>query len=232
MQNASMSDSSSEKEAPLLSQAAHEVRNSLAVALGYTRFVLRDKKVTVADQHREWLETALRACGRLADLANDMSDFAKLESGEERLVRTATDLRTLLAAAISALPASEPIDIELSTGQAPAIVDADGSKLRTALVAVIVALSKAVPDKKLLVEERSREDGGRRVSWIVIGDVEQVNDLRHATADSLRWFNRSVGNTGLSLWRAAWVVDAHGGSMWSSVDKTKPATVIMLPLRS
>lgn len=230
MQNALMSDARSEKEVPLLSHAAHEVRNSVSVALGYTGFVLRDKKVTLSDQHREWLEAAQKACGKLTDLANEMSDLAKMESGEAGLVRTATDLRTLLAGAIAALPA--PIDIELSTGDGPAIVDADTSRLKTALISIVVALRKAVPDTKLLVEERTREDGGRRVSWIVIGDVEQVNDLRHATADSLRWFNRSVGNTGISLWTALWVLNAHGGVILSPGDKTKSAAVIMLPLRS
>lgn len=233
MQNASMGDSRSEKEVPLLSHAAHELRNSVSVALGWSGFVLRDKKGTLSDQHREWLETAQRACGKLTDLADEMSDLAKMESGEARLVRTATDLRTVLAAAIAALPVSEqPIDVELSTGEGPAIVEADASRLKQALMSIVVALRRAAPGTKLLVEERTREDGGRRVSWIIIGDVEQVNELRHATADSLRWFNRSVGNMGISLWTAVWVLDAHGGAIWSPGDRTKPAAVIMLPLRS
>ncbi len=76
MQNASMSDSPSEKEQPLLSHAAHEVRNSISVTLGYTGFVLRDKKVTLSDQHREWLGIVQRAGGKLADLANELSELA------------------------------------------------------------------------------------------------------------------------------------------------------------
>jgi signal transduction histidine kinase len=237
MQNASMTDAASEKRlSRLLSHSAHEVRNSLSVALGYTGFVLRDRKVQVSDQHRQWLEVAQKACGKLAELANEMSDLAKLESGDAGLVRTATDLRALLAGAIAALPVAERehnIDIELSTGDGLAMVDADTSRLRKAFGAVLVALRQAaLPGVKLRVEERSRDHAGRRISWIVIGDAEQVEALRYATADALVTFNPSVGNTGISLWTAQWVLNAHGGLIWSPGDKTKSAAVIMLPLRS
>ena len=120
--------------------------------------------------------------------------------------------------------------MELSPGDGPVIVNGDPAKLKKALTSILCALRlQAVQSTRLVVEERSGDYGGRRVSWIVAGDAGQLDALRHAANDSLEPFDRSVGNTGISLWIAGWVLDAHGGAIWSLGDATKGAAIIMLP---
>lgn len=229
-----MIDPSADKLPRLLSHSAHELRTPLSVALGYIGFVLRDKKTTVAESHRLWLETANRACGRLTDLINEMSEFAKLESADTTLNRTPTDLRALLADAIAALPAVVPdreIHVELSTGDGPLIIEADTPRLTKALTAIVFALRlQAVHSAKLFVQEHIRDYAGTAVSWIVIGDAaDQVAALRDAGPESLGTFNPCIGGAGISLWIAGQVLNEHGGAIWAH-DGDSSSAVVMVSL--
>ncbi len=226
-----MTDAPAKEVPPLLSHAAHEIRNSLSSALGYIGFVLRDKKTKVADSHREWLEVANKSCGRLTDLANELSELSVLESGKPPLNRVPTDLRALLADAIAALPvlADREIAVELSTGDGPAIIKVDSARLKKAFTAVVSALrTQNALSPKLFVEERAGYDAGRSVSWILIADnMEQLAELRHTSPASLGRFNPSIGNTGMSLWIAREVLIAHGGAIWGNAGTS--AAVLMVP---
>src|SRR5207342_3717308 len=89
--------------------------------------VLRDKRADVQTQHREWLETALKSCGRITEVLHEMSAYSNLEARETTLNRTPTGLATLLTEAIDATSRAAEGDttIELSTGDPGAIVNAD-----------------------------------------------------------------------------------------------------------
>src|SRR5215213_5116068 len=202
----------------LLSHSAHEIRTPLSVAIGYIGFLLRDKKNPLSPTHREWLEIAHKSCGRLTDLANELSELSKLESRESPLNLAPTDIRALLAEAIAGLPvlSERIVDIELATGEGPSMVQADGPKLRKAFASVVSALRlQAVLSNKLFVEERTSDHAGRAASWIVItDDVDQVSKLRNASPESLGMFHASVGGAGMSLWIARQVLSNHGGAIW------------------
>ena len=88
--------------ARLLSLAAHEVRNPLSTILGFIKIVL--SRGEIPPQHREWLQMAVNSCGRLTDVANQLSDYARLVSGDTKLNRARTDLPAVLRETIDALP--------------------------------------------------------------------------------------------------------------------------------
>jgi light-regulated signal transduction histidine kinase (bacteriophytochrome) len=243
-----MTEGSPKKITPLLSHSAHEIRTPLSVILGYIGFVLRDKKTALSPTHREWLETAYKSCGRLTDLANELSELSRLESRDPPLTFAATDIRALLSEAIAGLPApaERNVDIELSTGHGPSIVQADGPRLRKAFASVVSALRlQTVLSPTLFVEERTAHHAGTAASWIVIADdVDQVSELRDAAPESLGKFNPSIGNTGMSLWIAQQVLSDHGGAIWGPIprqvldadaeaifgSRDKAAAVLMVPL--
>lgn len=226
-----MTNAPADKLPRVLSHSAHEVRTPLSVALGFIGFVLRDKKAQVTEQQREWLELANKACRRLAELADEMSELSNLESGEATLNRTPTDLRALLVQAIAALRvADREIDVELSTGDGPAIVHADAARLKKAFTSILFALGLETSGTKLFVQERSGEYAGKPVSWIVIGDFDKVQTLPGIAPELLDPFNEKRGKIGLSLWIASWVLNAHGGAIWSPPGSVKTAAVVMVPL--
>jgi K+-sensing histidine kinase KdpD len=202
--------------ARLLSLAAHEVRNPLSITLGYIKFALN--RGELSPQHREWLQTAVNSCGRLTDLANQLSDYARLVSGETKFNRTRTDLASVLREAVDALPvfADRQVAVQL-VANPPATVKADVAWLKRAITSVIDALRREVGStNELLVQQDNGEYQDNPAAWIFIGDSEQMNVLRRQPKDSLGWFDdKDRGNLGVTVWLAKWVLSAHGGGLWA-----------------
>jgi signal transduction histidine kinase len=217
--------------ARLLSLAAHEVRNPLSTILGFIKIVLN--RGEIPPQHREWLQTAVNSCGRLTDVANQLSDYARLVSGDTKLNRARTDLPAVLRETIDALPvfADREVSVELgATG--PATLQADRVWLKRAITAIIDALRREVGSTNTLhVHQENGEYQGKPAAWILIGDDDQLNVLRQQPKDSLGWFDdKERGNLGVTIWIAKWVLNAHGGGLWAPVTGAKGSGgIITLP---
>ena len=217
--------------ARLLSLTAHEVRNPLSTTLGFIKIALN--RGELSPQQREWLQTAVSSCGRLTDLANQLSDYARLVSGETKLNRTRTDLASVLRETVDALPvfADRRVAVELVTN-APATVKADAAWLKRAIASVIDALRREVGSTDtLLVQQDIGEYQAKPAAWIFIGDSEQMNVMRQQPQDSLGWFDdKDRGNLGVTLWLAKWVLSAHGGGLWAPATASKGGGgIIALP---
>ena len=208
--------------ARLLSLAAHEVRNPLSTILGFIKIVLN--RGEIPPQHREWLQMAVNSCGRLQDVANQLSDYARLVSGETKFNRTRTDLTSVLREAVNGLPvfADREVTVEL-VSNAPATVNADGAWLKRAVTSIIDALRREVGSTNtLVVQQDNGEYQGKPSAWIFIGDNEQINVLRQQPKDSLGWFDdKERGNLGLTVWLAKFVLSAHGGGLWAPATAPK-----------
>jgi K+-sensing histidine kinase KdpD len=219
--------------ARVLAVAVHEIHNPISVVQGWIGTVLRDKRAEVSAQHREWLELALKSCGRIKEVMDEMSAYSNLEARETALNRTPTDLATLLAQTIDAVSRAPEGDttIDLSTGDPGAIVKADVFWLKKALASIAVALRRETAiGGTLFVEERSGEYQGKPASWILMGDAHQMDVLRHEDKDRLGWFDDKRGNLGLSLWIARWVIDSHEGGVWAPATAPKGGgAIIALP---
>lgn len=220
--------------ARVLAVAVHEIRNPISVVQGWIGTVLRDKRAEVSTQHREWLELALKSCGRIKEVLEEMSAYSNLEAHETVLKRTPTDLATLLTEAIDAASRAPEGDapIELSTGDPGAIVRADVFWLKKALASIAVALRRETAiGGTLFVERRSGEYQGNPASWILMGDANQMEVLRREDKDRLGWFDdKQRGNLGLSLCIARWVINSHEGGIWAPATAPKGGgAIVALP---
>jgi nitrogen-specific signal transduction histidine kinase len=117
--------------------------------------------------------------------------------------------------------------------EGPAPIRGDPVRLKSAFTSLLNGLRREiVVSPKLLVRETVRRDGDRAMSWIAIGDEEQIGALQSAQGDALVAFDEWRGGCGLSLAIARRVIDAHGGALWSPSGGTKPAAVVTMPLES
>ena len=208
--------------ARLLSLAAHEVRNPLSTILGFVRLALT--RGEISPQHREYLQMAINSCGRLQDVANQLSDYARLVSGETKLSRTPTDLSAVLQEALDALPdfRDREITLELSVAKQPAMVHGDGHWLKAALTSIVDALRREIGSNTVYVQQDNGEYQGKPAAWILIGDDRQMDVLRQQPKNALGWFDdKERGNLGLTLWIAKWVLNAHGGGLWAPATAPK-----------
>ena len=219
----------------LLSLAVHEFRTPMTVVAGYIRMLLKDRAGPVSDQQRRLLEEAEKSCTRLSALLTEMSELGALEKGAATFNKSGVDLRALLRDAAAGLPeiTDREVRVEVSTGDGAATLQGDPIRLRAAFTSVLYGLRRElVASPRLLVRESIRRDGGRTVSWIAIGDEEQIDALQAAAPDALTPFDEWRGGVGLSLAIARRVVNAHGGTMWSPANGAKAAAVIMIPIES
>jgi signal transduction histidine kinase len=236
MENAGMTTASPEAKWPrLLALSVHEFRTPVTVVAGYIRMLLKDRAGPLNEQQRHMLEEAEKSCGRLSALIAEMSVLSNLEAGTAPMNRSSTDLRAVLANAVASLPAvpDRNIDVELSTGEGAALMDADPSQLQTALTSVVIALRRElVTTTTLFVKERRTEFRGKPASWIALGDIEHIAELEASTPETLTTFNEWRGGSGLSLAVARRIIEAHGGAAWSPGQGTKAGAVVVLPTGS
>jgi signal transduction histidine kinase len=196
--------------------------------------VLKDPSGTLDGQYRHFLEEGAKSCERLAGLVAEMSDLAALESGKAAFKRAPFDLRPVLVDAIAGLPKvpDRTVDVELTTGEGPAVIEGDSPRLKTALAAILHGLRReVVTTDRLVVRERTGEYRNKPASWIAIAEAEHIDSVANAALDSLTAFDEWRGGCGLSLAVARRIIDRHAGGVWSLADGPKTAAVVALPLQ-
>ena len=218
----------------LLSLSVHELRTPISVVAGYLRMVLKDPSGTLDGQYRHFLEEGAKSCDRLAGLVAEMSELSALESGKAAFKRAPFDLRAVLADAIAALPdvPERTVDVELTTGDGPAVIEGDSPRLKTALAAILHGLRReVVSTDRLIVRERTGEYSNKPAAWIAIAEAEHIDSVANARLDSLTTFDEWRGGCGLSLAVARRIIDGHAGGVWSLAEGPKTAAVVALPLK-
>jgi two-component system phosphate regulon sensor histidine kinase PhoR len=230
MDNAAMTNAPDDKLSRLLSLSVHEFRTPISVVSGYLRMVLKDPAGILDDRYRRMLEEAEKSCGRLTTLVSEMSDLSSLEAGTMSFKKAPLDLRALLGEAIVGLPplTDRTVDVELTTGTGPALLQGDAPRLKTALTAILLGLRREVVSEKLAVHERYGSFRGNPASWISVAEAKNIESVSSSDVGALTAFDEWRGGCGLSLTIARRVINRHGGSIWSVGDAVK-ATVIVFP---
>ncbi len=211
----------------LLSLSVHEFRTPITVVAGYLRMLLKDRAGPITDQQRRLLEEADKSCARLSMLLTELSDLANLEAGSAPFNRQTADLRTILKGAVAQLPElpDRTVNIDLQTEEGMAPVNADATRLGSALASVIAASRREIVTTDRLFVRESRRGATHN---ILIGDEQAIADLERSP-DVLPVFDEWRGGCGLSLAVARRVFEAHGGHVWSARDGQKSGAKIELP---
>ena len=233
-----------------MSLAVHELRTPATVVSGYLRMLLREQAGPLTDKQRKMLEEAERSSSRLAALATEMSQFAKIVAGELPLRSQEFDVGALLAELARGMHEGEDrgvrLEVRLGTGAAfSAPVSGDRQRLSNALNALMwsVLRERGGPGTVVAVCEILSDAQGQ--PWVVVmfGSDAEVASLRtHAGAEAPPPFAELRGGLGLVLPMARQVIEAHGGALWSDVgvaerelrelQSVPAASGLRLPLRT
>jgi K+-sensing histidine kinase KdpD len=216
----------------LLSLSVHELRTPISVVAGYLRMVLKDPTGTLDDRYRRMLEESEKSCGRLAAIVAEMSELSALEGGTVSFKRAPVDLRAVISEAIAGLPkmTDRIVEVELTTGEGPAVIQGDAPRLKAAVASILHGLRREVVNsEKLLVRERYGTFRGNPASWIAIADAENIAGISASEVGSLAIFDEWRGGCGLSLVVARRIIDRHEGAIWSPAEGIKAGAVIALP---
>ncbi len=215
-----------EMKSEVISLVSHELRTPLALIRGYASALLDGSKARSPSLRKEYLETIDLESLRLDELVRKLTDISKLDQGVFELdihdVDPAVLLRAVVARWRKAVPERR---LSLSGDVGGAMVSIDRKRIEQVLDNL---LSNAV--------RYSRKDAAVGIGLGVDGDsiVFSVHNRGRGIPPEqrarvferfYRGGNGKSDGSGLGLYIARGIVNAHGGRIWLDSDEQKGTTV-------
>jgi signal transduction histidine kinase len=198
--------------AELVSVVAHELRSPLTSVKGFTATLLAKWERFNDEQKLHMLRTVNSDADRLTRLISELLDVSRIETGRLELRKQVVDLTALVrrdvAARVAAGEAADRFVVDEAEGELPELW-ADPDKLAQVVGNIV---------------ENALRHGGGTVT-ISVGPmeggviVEVVDEGDGITREALPriftkfWHDARRGGTGLGLFIAKGIVDAHGGTI-------------------
>jgi len=193
---------------------SHDLRTPLTSIMGYVELSLDEP---LADDTRSYLEVVARSSQRLLRLVDDLLFVARLQSGRLEIMRSRLDLNEVARqAAQEARGRADAKDLDLvvdSNGAVP--VDADRGRIFQLLDNLISNAIKFTPDGgKVEIKVAAGDTARLEVCDTGIGFTEveaaRVFERFYRTDEAVE---RQVPGTGLGLFIAHAITDAHSGTI-------------------
>jgi signal transduction histidine kinase len=214
--------------AKIFSLMAHELRSPLSVVIGYVRMLLNEQLGPLSDRQKKVLDEAVKSSGRLSHVIAEMSDLARLESGDVQLHLAPVNLSSLVAEAAQQVQGTDDRRPPVSLfGETDSVVNGDAARLRAAFAAFLTAsLREAASTSAVEVHWSMR---GRKEAVVAIAPSQSALELRHSDIRSLVPYSGFVEGVGLGVVVAAKVVELHGGRTLTPPGHSHKGTVVVLP---
>ncbi|MBI2049135.1 MAG: HAMP domain-containing histidine kinase [Parcubacteria group bacterium] len=228
-----------QRKSEFLSLASHQLRTPLTAIKGYASMLLEGSFGAVADTQKKPLDTIFQSSERLVQIIEDFLTISRIEQNRIIYSFDAVDLAPLLEGLVNDLSheaRKKNIMLSFSMDEgASCVVRADKGKIQQVLSNVIDNAIKYTPEGSIRV---SCGKAGSGVARVVVRDTGVGMD--EATKEKIFGkFTRAddagkvnTGGTGLGLYVARQLVEAHKGRIWAeSEGKGKGSTFyIELPL--
>jgi signal transduction histidine kinase len=196
---------------------SHDLRTPLTSIIGYVELALDDDVGPVLDaERRSYLEIVSRSSERLLRLVDDLLFVARLQAGRLVLDPAELDLAEIARQAVSeAQPRAEAKGLELLyDGDGPARVQGDRGRIFQLLDNLVSNAIKFTPEGgEIDIRTRRTADGAvLEVSdngiGLTPGELERVFERFFR---STRAVDSQIPGTGLGLFIAKAIAEAHGG---------------------
>lgn len=210
-----------EKKDLLLSHGAHEIRNPVAVILGYVRILTSERTGPLTEMQHKVLNDVAASTAKLAVLAEDMSLLARLLAGGTPFARTRVGLSALIAAQIPSVgPGLERhVAINLIDNAPTAAVNGDTQRLGETFNSLMFAQRRELFTCDELCVAIDPVPGNEEPTVrVTIGGADRIEDLRRLPPSELIPLVELRGGVGYKLTIARHVIEAHGGRVFSRTE--------------
>ena len=209
-------DAALRRQREFTANASHELRTPLTVIRASVADLRRNRKQPV-EKVGEALDDIDAEVSHLTALVEDLLLLARTDSGALALERTTLDLADITVEAVGTLtPVAAQRGVQLEADPRPATVSGDPVRLRQ-LVTIVTDNALAHSPVGTTVAVRIRPEGPDAVLTVDDqGPGIREEDLPRVFERFWRADNAPVGGTGLGLSIAAWIVEAHGGTISAS----------------
>jgi signal transduction histidine kinase/ABC-type multidrug transport system ATPase subunit len=214
---------SRELQRGFLSMLSHELRTPLTAIRGYASSLMQPDVTWDGDSQQRFLSRIAAESARLGRLVEDLLDFSAIESGVMRLQRDWCDIRLVVEAALSCLPAEQADAVTVVCEPALPAVWADHDRLEQVFVNLLNNAFRHNPaGTRVRVMAGTARDEGVPDSPAIPAQVQlSVMDdgpgfpvaLAQAPFESARRERSRSSGAGLGLSISKGIVDEHGGSI-------------------
>jgi signal transduction histidine kinase len=195
---------------------SHDLRTPLTSILGYLELTLEDEDLT--DNQRGYLEVVGRNAQRLLRLVSDLLFVARLEAGQLELQQSELDLAAVVRQSVAeAEPraAASGIDLTCETEPVPPL-NADKGRIFQLLDNLVSNAIKFTPDGGNVRVSVTAANGAVRLKVSDTGMGIPSDEQRRLFEPFFRSSTateRQIQGTGLGLYIARAIVEAHGGDI-------------------
>jgi signal transduction histidine kinase len=194
---------------------AHDFRKPLMAIRGFAELVLEEPDLPV-EARRDFMRTVVEETDHLAALANDTLLITRIETGEMEYAFAQLDLGPFLLDAVPMGLSNHSLLLDVPPGLPPIV--ADPERLRQVISNLTSNAIKYSPEGgSIIVRVRLRG-----TEHVVIEVIDHGLGIPEEAVDKLfQKFSRvrderhlAVSGTGLGLYIARLIVEAHGGRIW------------------
>ncbi|WP_118976410.1 sensor histidine kinase [Taibaiella koreensis] len=200
-----------------LMNLAHELRTPIFTVQGYVHTLLNGA-IDDASVNRKFLSNATKGIQRLVQLADDLDQISKLESGKIPIVQESFVIQELVKDVYEEMmlkARDRNIDMHIKKGTEAAItVYADKQKVKQVIVNLVENALKYGNDGGTITTGVYQMDGGR--IYIEVSDDGPGIAEHHLSRIFERFYradrsrSREIGGTGLGLAIVKHIIEAHG----------------------
>ena len=219
----------------LLSLASHQIKSPLAAIKGFVSLILEGAYGETTDTTKETLVRVKQSADELINLVNTLLDLRKVEEGKMDYQFKKTDMVKLtkdIVEGLRPLALEKKLDFSFSSVPNELFVSADEEKLKQVIQNITDNAIKYTPTGFVKVEVRdtgseaiiSVLDSGLGISPILLPHIfeEFVRDEK---------VKKEIKGTGLGLYIARKIVEAHGGKIWAESEGDGKGSKFFVALR-
>jgi signal transduction histidine kinase len=206
-----------------ISVTSHELRTPMTIIKSYLWMLGNEKKGTLNDKQREYLDKAIRGAERMLNLINDTLNISRIEQGRIEFKMEMSDLKETIEDITSEFKVkTDEKNIWLKTEYSPDIsnfmVFADKTKLRETITNFLGNSIKFTKTGGIKIKVEQQPDGFLKTSIIDTGrgiSLDDINKLFHkfGRLDNSYQTVAESGGTGLGLYIVKSLVEKMGGAV-------------------
>lgn len=223
-----------------ISTVSHELRTPLASIMGFAEMILTRQPGPLTAIQDEFMRIIYESSEQLLHLVNDLLDVARMEAGRFELQPRSvapSELLRRLATAMQPFAERKKLTFRLDVAGELPVITADPRRLEQVLDNLLSNAFKFTPEGGEVTLSVRLEDG----SWLkfMVADTgigippQDMDKLFTKFYQSAEVVRKAIGGTGLGLYIAKSIIEAHGGRIGAESSVGKGTTVwFTLPVNS
>lgn len=207
-----------------VSIASHQLRSPLTAIKGYSSMLLEGSFGKITDKPREAVQIIFESSQKLVGVIEDFLNITRIELGRMKYEMSTIDMGKMVESVVNELKPNvmrRGLTITFSGTEGPYNITGDAGKLNQVFLNVIDNAIKYTEKGSITVTVTRRQEGGKNL--VRFTSVDTGVGMDQATIPKLfEKFVRAsdagsvnITGTGLGLFVAKQIVEAHGGKIWA-----------------